>query len=229
LASTQEIVDRGNGEHACARGDVFADTRFAIGDDTVDRRPYSSICERELGREQSRFGRIDPRLRYAYIRVDHHELLVLVGKVGRRLIDLRMGLHLCRLGVVERGLGSESVLGQNRCAHQGGVGIHRLSLRRTQSCFRHSDPRFPQLAAGDGGPVRVAPEVWFVVSFGCSKHVRRPYAEVIDALRAGGLEKARRREMHVDGIDIDVRARLPFGVEVVLLAEKAVGVCAAWH
>src|ERR1700730_19102128 len=68
-----------------------------------------------------------------------------------------------------------------------------------------------------------------IVSFGCSKHVRRPYAEVIDALRAGGLEKARRREMHVDGIDIDVCGGLPFGVEVVLLAEKALGVCATWH
>src|ERR1700730_12420465 len=68
-----------------------------------------------------------------------------------------------------------------------------------------------------------------IVSFGCSKHVRRPYAEVIDALRAGGLEKARRREMHVNGIDIDVRGGLPFGVEVVLLAEKALGVCATWH
>ena len=68
-----------------------------------------------------------------------------------------------------------------------------------------------------------------MVSFGCSKHVRRPYAEVVDALRAGGLEKARRREMYVDGIDIDMRGGLPFGVEVVLLAEKALGVCAAWH
>src|ERR1700730_1413725 len=68
-----------------------------------------------------------------------------------------------------------------------------------------------------------------IVSFGCSKHVRRPYAEVIDALRAGGREKARRREMHVDGIDVHMRGGLPFGVEVVLLAEKALGVCATWH
>ena len=35
--------------------------------------------------------------------------------------------------------------------------------------------------------------------------------------------------MHVDGIDIDLCGGLPFGVEVVLFAEKAVGVCAAWH
>jgi hypothetical protein len=52
--------------------------------------------------EQGRFGDVDPSLRYAYIRVDHDELLVLVSEVGGRLIDLRMGLHLCRLGVVER-------------------------------------------------------------------------------------------------------------------------------
>jgi hypothetical protein len=37
-------------------------------------------------------------------------------------------------------------------------------------------------------------------SFGCSKRVGRPYADVIDALRARGLEEAGRREMHVDGI-----------------------------
>ena len=35
--------------------------------------------------------------------------------------------------------------------------------------------------------------------------------------------------MHVDGIDIDMRGGLPFSVEVVLLAEKAVGICATWH
>jgi len=68
-----------------------------------------------------------------------------------------------------------------------------------------------------------------VVSFGCSKHVGRPYAEVVDTLRARGLEEARRREMHVDGINIDMRGGLPFGVEVILLAEKAVGICATWH
>src|ERR1700730_12576130 len=84
----------------------------------------------------------------------------------------------------------------------------------------------PGTSAAQSGVLR---KVWLVVSFGCSKHVRRPYAEVIDALRAGGLEKARRREMHVNGIDIDVRGGLPFGVEVVLLAEKALGVCATWH
>src|SRR6202045_1506560 len=61
-----------------------------------------------------------------------------------------------------------------------------------------------------------------VVSFGCSKNVGRPYADVVDALRTRGLEKARRREMHVDGIDIDMGGGLPFGVEVVLFAEKAV-------
>src|SRR5215472_10585230 len=33
----------------------------------------------------------------------------------------------------------------------------------------------------------------------------------------------------VDGIDIDMCGNLPFGVEVVLLAEKALSVCAAWH
>ena len=111
MASTQRFLDRNDGEHARTGGDVFADAGLAIGDDTVDRHPHRGICERELGREQSRFGRIDPRLRYAYIRVDHHELLVLVSEVGGRLIDLRMGLHLCRQGVVECGLGSESVLG----------------------------------------------------------------------------------------------------------------------
>ena len=66
-----------------------------------------------------------------------------------------------------------------------------------------------------------------MVSFGRSKNVGRPYADVVDALRTRGLEKARRREMHVDGIDIDMCGGLPFGVEVVLFAEKAVGVRAA--
>src|SRR5213076_1576659 len=37
--------------------------------------------ERELGREQSRFGGADPRLRHVFIRVDHHKLLVLVSQV----------------------------------------------------------------------------------------------------------------------------------------------------
>ena len=63
-----------------------------------------------------------------------------------------------------------------------------------------------------------------MVSFGCSKNVGRPYADVVDALRTRGLEKARRREMHVDGINIDICGSLLFSVDVVLFAEKAVGV-----
>ena len=86
----------------CAGGDVFADARLAVGDDAVDRRPYRGVRERELGQEQSRSGGADPRLRYAYVRVGHHKLLVLVSQVGRRLINLRMSFHSGRLGVVER-------------------------------------------------------------------------------------------------------------------------------
>ena len=122
-------------EHARAGGDVFADARLAVGDDAVDRCPDRGVGERKLGREQSRFGGTDPRLSLVFVRLDHHKLLVLVGEACFCLIDLRMGLHLCRLGIVERSLGSEPVLGQNRCPHQSGVGILHLRLRRAQSCW----------------------------------------------------------------------------------------------
>jgi hypothetical protein len=59
----------------------------------LDRRPHRGIGKCELGRKQGRFGGIDPRLCHRLIGIDDHELLVLVGEVGRRLIDRRMGLH----------------------------------------------------------------------------------------------------------------------------------------
>jgi multidrug efflux pump subunit AcrA (membrane-fusion protein) len=53
------------------------------------------------------------------------------GIVANRKVPVGEYVAPGRLGVIERGLGSEVLPGKNRCAHQRDVGILRLRLRRT--------------------------------------------------------------------------------------------------
>lgn len=62
-----------------------------------------------------------------------------------------------------------------------------------------------------------------------SEAVGRPHTEVIDVFCSGGLQEPIREEVDVDGIDIDMRGNLPFGVKVVLFAEESFVISRAWH
>src|SRR3979490_3051916 len=62
-----------------------------------------------------------------------------------------------------------------------------------------------------------------------SEFVGLPYGEEIDVFCLGSSQKSVGEKVDIDRIDIDMWSRLPFGVKVILGAEKALVVRGAGH